>query len=100
MALLDVRLISGPDDPYKWVFLLEKQYLFHKNLSKHLIQAYIDLYNAVGVFMKVAVNDKAQHHGEAQAQNISTVHEDGEAFLTNSEGIEGSKVFTVCLKLL
>lgn len=100
MAPPDVRLIPGPDDPYKWVFLPEKQYLFRKNLSKHSIRAYVDLYNAVGVSMEVVVNDEAQHHGEAQAQDISTVHGDGEAFLANSGGTEGSEVSTVCPKPL
>ena len=39
----DVRLITGPQDPYKWSYPSEKRYLFQKHLSKHCIQAYKEL---------------------------------------------------------
>jgi hypothetical protein len=47
----DVRLITGPQDPYKWVWktipLPEKMYLFKKQISKHCIRAYKEIYEGV-----------------------------------------------------
>jgi hypothetical protein len=47
----DVRLITGPQDPYKWVWktipLPEKRYLFKKQISKHYIRAYKEIYEEV-----------------------------------------------------
>lgn len=63
MAPADIRLITRPDDPYKWNYLPEKDYLFRKPLSKHSIRAYTDLYNAVGVSIEAV-----PHTDEAQSQ--------------------------------
>jgi hypothetical protein len=47
----DVRLITRPQDPYKWVWktipLPEKRYLFKKQISKHCIRAYKEIYEGV-----------------------------------------------------
>lgn len=47
----NVRLITRPQDPYKWVWktipLLEKRYLFKKQISKHCIGAYKEIYEGV-----------------------------------------------------
>ena len=48
MLPADVRLITGPQDPYKWVPLPEKKYLFEKHLSKHCTRAYREIYVGVG----------------------------------------------------
>ena len=45
----EVWLITSSDDPYTWQILPEKQHLFKKQLSKHSIGAYRELYRAVGV---------------------------------------------------
>ena len=45
----DIRLITNADDSYKWQALPEKQHLFKKQLSKHSIGAYRELYREVGV---------------------------------------------------
>src|SRR5947199_10547545 len=44
----DVRLITGAQDPYKWVSLPEKRYLFEKHLSKHCTRAYREICIGVG----------------------------------------------------
>jgi len=45
----EVRLITGPDDPYAWTMLPGKEYLFKKHLSKHSLEAYMELCQEVGV---------------------------------------------------
>jgi hypothetical protein len=40
----DVRLITTPQDPYKWAFVPEKRHLFQKHLSKHCIRVYKEIY--------------------------------------------------------
>ena len=44
---MQVRLITGADDPYAWKVLPEKEHLFKK--SKHSIGAYMELWREVGV---------------------------------------------------
>jgi hypothetical protein len=39
-----VRLITTPQDPYKWAFVPEKRHLFQKHMSKHCIRAYEEIY--------------------------------------------------------
>ena len=43
----DVRLITTPQDPYKWAFVPEKRHLFQKQLSKHCIRAYKEIYTGI-----------------------------------------------------
>jgi hypothetical protein len=43
----DVRLITTPQDPYKWAFVPEKRHLFQKQLSKHCIRAYKEIYAGI-----------------------------------------------------
>lgn len=44
-----VRLITHPDDSYTWKALPEIQHLFEKQLSKHSVGAYAELYRGVGI---------------------------------------------------
>ena len=44
-----VRLITTSDDPYSWKILPGKEYLFKKQMSKHSIGAYMELFREVGV---------------------------------------------------
>ena len=46
---MQVRLITGADDPYAWKVLPEKEHLFKKHLSKHSIGAYVELWREVRV---------------------------------------------------
>jgi hypothetical protein len=43
----DVRLMITPQDPYKWAFVPEKRHLFQKQLSKHCIRAYKEIYTGI-----------------------------------------------------
>ena len=53
----DVRLITGPDDPYKWSRLPVYENLFQKHLSKHSTGAYIKIYYGVGKFFEAVPAD-------------------------------------------
>jgi hypothetical protein len=44
-----VRLITTKDDLYSWKILPGKEHLFEKQLSKHSIGAYMELFREVGV---------------------------------------------------
>jgi hypothetical protein len=59
---LEVRLITGSDEPYRWSYLPEKAHLFQKHLSKHTLGAYVELFDEVGrTFEAMAVSyDKAR----------------------------------------
>ena len=56
IELLQVRLIPGPDNPYIWKVLPEKEELFLriflKNISDYSISAYKELYKGVGIMFK------------------------------------------------
>ncbi|KAF1352954.1 hypothetical protein EJ07DRAFT_158957 [Lizonia empirigonia] len=45
---LEVRLITGPDEPYTWSYMPDKAHLFPKHLSKHTMVACVELYAEVG----------------------------------------------------
>jgi chromosome segregation ATPase len=70
---LEVRLITGPDEPYKWSYLPEKAHLFQKHLSKQTMGAYLELFDEVGkTFEAIAVSvnkvtEAAGHLGELNA---------------------------------
>jgi hypothetical protein len=52
-----VRLITGPQDPYKWASLPEKRYLFEKHLSKHCTRAYREICVGVGEAFEAVPTD-------------------------------------------
>ena len=54
---MEVRLITGSDEPYRWSYLPEKAHLFQKHLSKHTLGAYVELFDEVGrTFEAMAVS--------------------------------------------
>ena len=55
----EVRLLISVDNPYAWQVLPEKHHLFKKQLSKHSIGAYRELYREVGIsFEAILAPDK------------------------------------------
>ena len=52
-----MRLITGPQDPYKWASLPEKRYLFEKHLSKHCTRAYREICVGVGEAFEAVPTD-------------------------------------------
>ncbi|KFZ17501.1 hypothetical protein V501_01692, partial [Pseudogymnoascus sp. VKM F-4519 (FW-2642)] len=68
----DVKLITKPDDLYKWSILTAgKAALFNKQLSKHSTGAYIDLCNGVGVHFKAVLGKGAADH-EQETRLVTT----------------------------
>jgi hypothetical protein len=71
----DVRLITGPQDPYKWVPLPEKRYLFEKHLSKHCTRAYREIYVGAGETFEAmptdASNNETRSSVEARPEKAS-----------------------------
>jgi hypothetical protein len=53
----EVRLITRVEDPYSWQSLPARTYLFEKNLSKHSIGAYMELYREVGVSFEAVAKE-------------------------------------------
>ncbi len=49
IELLQVRLITGTNNPYTWKVLPEKKHLFSKNLSDYSIGAYKELCEGISV---------------------------------------------------
>lgn len=49
----EVRLVTHPGDPYRWLFLPEKKHLFEKPLSKHNTGAYREICSALGRSIEV-----------------------------------------------
>jgi hypothetical protein len=49
---VQVRLKPSIEDGYKWRILPERQHLFIKQLNKHSVGAYMELYREVGKFFK------------------------------------------------
>jgi hypothetical protein len=64
----DVRLITGPQDSYKWVPLPEKRYLFEKHLSKHCIRAYREIYVGVGEAFEAVLTDASNNETRPSAE--------------------------------
>jgi hypothetical protein len=76
----EVRLITGPQAPYKWAFLPEKRYLFQKHLSKHCMRAYKEIYRGVGeAFEAVPTNASSEARASAMVM---------EALPENPSGLE------------
>lgn len=44
----EVRLITNKDDPYQWSRLPGTEHLFSKQLSKHCLRSYREIYEGVG----------------------------------------------------
>ncbi|KAG9230080.1 hypothetical protein BJ875DRAFT_385931 [Amylocarpus encephaloides] len=57
-----VRLKTSPDDVYVWERLSEKEHLFSKNISDHLIGALKELYQEVGLSIEAVVKNKLREH--------------------------------------
>jgi hypothetical protein len=64
----DVRLITGPQDPYKWVSLPEKRYLFEKHLSKHCTRAYREICIGVGEAFETVLTDASNNETRPSAE--------------------------------
>ena len=64
----DVRLITGPQDPYKWVSLPEKRYLFEKHLSKHCTRAYREICVGVGEAFEAVPTDASNNETRPSAE--------------------------------
>jgi len=79
MSPTDVRLITGPQDPYKWVWktipLPEKRYLFKKQISKHCIRAYKELYEAVDKDFVAIPIDATNNETGASAEILEALPE-------------------------
>jgi TolA-binding protein len=57
---VQVRLITTRDDPYSWKVLPGREHLFAKQMSKHSIGAYMELFREVGAsFEAVLATAKA-----------------------------------------
>lgn len=68
----DVRLIPGPQDPYKWASLPEKSYLFKKHLSKLCIRAYKEIYTEVGESFEAVPADASSYAAVPSATRLET----------------------------
>ena len=64
----EVRLITGPDDPYTWQTLPEKRHLFRKQLSKHSIGAYRELCRGVGVSFEAVTRTPSRSDASKQLE--------------------------------
>jgi hypothetical protein len=69
----NIRPITGLQDPYKWVFLPEKRYLFEKHLSKHCIGVYREIYVGVGEAFEAVLTDASNNetHPSVEIQGSS-----------------------------
>lgn len=73
MTSTDIWFIIHLNDFYQWIYLLKKDYLFYKSLNKHLIKAYINLYNAVNVCIKAISHINEVHSQQNDHDNNSEV---------------------------
>src|SRR2546423_14743236 len=64
----DVRLITGAQDPYKWISLPEKRYLFEKHLSKHCTRAYREICVGVGDAFEAVPTDASNNETRPSAE--------------------------------
>ncbi|KAF2176044.1 hypothetical protein K469DRAFT_608542, partial [Zopfia rhizophila CBS 207.26] len=76
-----VRLLPGPDDPYCWRVVPEKQHLFSKKISDHSIGAYKYLCEGVGTTFEAI---------SARRRNSSSPQD--------AVGLDGSIVSTIPLE--
>src|SRR5256885_2574022 len=64
----ELRNITGPQDPYKWVSLPEKRYLFEKHLSKHCTRAYREICVGVGEAFEAVPTDASNNETRPSAE--------------------------------
>jgi hypothetical protein len=57
-----VRLITTWKDPYRWATLPEAEHLFTKQLSKHCLGAYYEIFHRVGETFEAVLNDPLSDH--------------------------------------
>ena len=62
----EVYKVSAPS--YKWVSLPEKRYLFEKQLSKHCIRAYREIYVGVGETFEAVLIDASNNETRPSAK--------------------------------
>ena len=74
-----VRLIPGPDDPYTWKILPEKEYLFSKNMSDHSTGTYKELCRGIGVLFE-AIPVAATRTGTGPEDIVQEVFTSTEVF--------------------
>lgn len=53
----DVRLVSGPADPYAWRYGLEQEHLFRRQFSKHNVSAYRQICQHLGHAIQAVLHD-------------------------------------------
>lgn len=66
----DVRLLTSSEDAYYWSALPNSQHLFHKQLSKHSLRAYQEIYKNVGLTFEAvsrSVPFTKLEHGQCEA---------------------------------
>ncbi|XTI91148.1 hypothetical protein V2W45_1242710, partial [Cenococcum geophilum] len=66
-----VRLITGPNNPYNWIFLPKKRHLFKKYISKYLIRAYMELCYNVGILFKAIPANISIYYTDYLKENTS-----------------------------
>lgn len=67
-----VRLITGPDDPYSWTWLPEKQHLFGEHMVKRSVGACMKLCRDVDVLFEAIVADTSTHcTGQVRQQGVA-----------------------------
>ena len=70
---MQVCLITSADDPYNWKVLLGKEHLFKKQLSKHLIGAYMELWWEVGVSFEAVPATESKGISQRKPQESTEV---------------------------
>lgn len=59
-----VRLVTSTDDPYAWKALPGKEHLFKKQLSKHSIGTYMELWREVGVSFEAVLATESREFSQ------------------------------------
>jgi hypothetical protein len=66
-----VRLITTNDDLYSWKVLPGKEHLFEKQLSKHSIGAYMELFREVGVSFEAVLAGETTNLSQGSDSSIT-----------------------------
>ncbi|KAI9860586.1 MAG: hypothetical protein M1813_006010 [Trichoglossum hirsutum] len=82
---VQVRLVTSIDDPYAWKALPGKERLFKKQLSKHSIEAYMELWREVGVSFEAVL---ATESTEFSQRNLQESTEAKLSFTTTIEDLQ------------
>ena len=80
---MDVRLITGSDNPYVWNYPQERESLFQKQLSNHSTGAYVELIDEVGKTIHAVPVSANKTVGAAS--HASDVNADGTARIQRLE---------------